>query len=85
MLNGELRGGPYDVDAALVRSRLEGGERFVEMDEEDGKPSKSRFTVQARYKGASLCEVEIFSAENWWKRDGGEVLDTCIARHRSAV
>jgi len=30
-------------------------------------------------------EVEIFSAENWWKRDGGEVLDTCIARHRIAV
>jgi sugar phosphate isomerase/epimerase len=30
-------------------------------------------------------EVEIFSVENWWKRDGGEVLDTCIARHRSAV
>ena len=30
-------------------------------------------------------EVEIFSAENWWKRDGAEVLDTCIARHRSAV
>jgi len=30
-------------------------------------------------------EVEIFSAENWWKRDGGEVLDTCIARHRTAV
>ena len=33
----------------------------------------------------SYSEVEIFSAENWWKRDGGEVLDTCIARHRSAV
>ena len=31
------------------------------------------------------AEVEIFSAENWWKRDGGEVLDTCISRHRSAV
>ena len=30
-------------------------------------------------------EVEIFSAENWWKRDGGEVLDTCIERHRTAV
>lgn len=30
-------------------------------------------------------EVEIFSAENWWRRPGGEVLDTCIARHRSAV
>jgi len=34
---------------------------------------------------AGYSEVEIFSAENWWKRDGGEVLDTCIARHRSAV
>ena len=34
---------------------------------------------------AGYSEVEIFSAENWWKRDGGEVLDTCIARHRSTV
>ena len=34
---------------------------------------------------AGYAEVEIFSAENWWKRDGGEVLDTCISRHRSAV
>ena len=30
-------------------------------------------------------EVEIFSARDWWLRDGAEVLDTCIARHRSAV
>jgi len=37
----------------------------------------------AGFEGYS--EVEIFSADNWWKRDGGEVLDTCIARHRSAV
>jgi len=34
---------------------------------------------------AGYSEVEIFSSENWWKRDGGQVLDTCIARHRSAV
>ena len=34
---------------------------------------------------AGYSEVEIFSVENWWKRDGGEVLDTCIQRHRSAV
>jgi sugar phosphate isomerase/epimerase len=31
------------------------------------------------------AEVEIFSALDWWKRDGAEVLATCIARHRSAV
>jgi sugar phosphate isomerase/epimerase len=34
---------------------------------------------------AGYAEVEIFSTENWWKRDGGEVLDTCIERHRRAV
>jgi sugar phosphate isomerase/epimerase len=34
---------------------------------------------------AGYSEVEIFSAGNWWQRDGGEVLDTCIARHKSAV
>jgi sugar phosphate isomerase/epimerase len=28
-------------------------------------------------------EVEIFSAENWWKRSGDEVLRTCIERFNS--
>jgi sugar phosphate isomerase/epimerase len=42
-----------------------------------------RWVEAAGYGGYS--EVEIFSADNWWKRDGGEVLDTCIARHRTAV
>jgi sugar phosphate isomerase/epimerase len=34
---------------------------------------------------AGYSEVEIFSTGNWWKREAGEVLDTCIARHRTAV
>jgi sugar phosphate isomerase/epimerase len=34
---------------------------------------------------AGYSEVEIFSTGNWWRRDHGEVLDTCIARHRSVV
>ncbi|MDO9359533.1 MAG: sugar phosphate isomerase/epimerase family protein [Polaromonas sp.] len=34
---------------------------------------------------AGYSEVEIFSSGNWWQKNGGEVLDTCIARHRSAV
>ncbi len=34
---------------------------------------------------AGYSEVEIFSTENWWKRDHGEVLDTCIQRHKAAV
>lgn len=34
---------------------------------------------------AGYSEVEIFSAGNWWQQGSGEVLDTCIARHRTAV
>ncbi len=45
---------------------------------------KIRGWVEAQgFQGFS--EVEIFSTENWWQRDHLEVLDTCIARHRSAV
>ncbi|MBL0918115.1 MAG: sugar phosphate isomerase/epimerase [Hydrogenophaga sp.] len=34
---------------------------------------------------AGFSEVEIFSTGNWWQRPHDEVLQTCIARHRSAV
>lgn len=34
---------------------------------------------------AGYSEVEIFSKATWWQRDGGEVLDTCIQRHRACV
>lgn len=34
----------------------------------------------AGYQG--FCEVEVFSAENWWKRDPAEVLDVIVARFR---
>jgi sugar phosphate isomerase/epimerase len=37
----------------------------------------------AGYRGH--CEVEILSAENWWKRDPHEVLRVCIERHRTVV
>jgi sugar phosphate isomerase/epimerase len=30
-------------------------------------------------------EVEIFSQNNWWQREHGDVLDTCIQRHKTAV
>lgn len=38
---------------------------------------------QAGFQG--FAEVEIFSELDWWQRPGAEVLDTCIARHRSVV
>ena len=37
----------------------------------------------AGYTG--LYEVEIFSAENWWRRNPDEVLRICVQRHRSVV
>jgi sugar phosphate isomerase/epimerase len=36
---------------------------------------------QAGYHGPQ--EVEIFSARNWWKRPGAEVIATCIERYRT--
>ena len=30
------------------------------------------------------CEVEVFSAQNWWRRDPGEVLDVVADRFRTA-
>ena len=41
-----------------------------------------RWIEDAGYAG--YAEVEIFS-DYWWSRPGEEVLDTCIARHQSAV
>ncbi len=37
----------------------------------------------AGYRGH--CEVEILSANNWWKRDPNEVLRVCIERHQTVV
>jgi sugar phosphate isomerase/epimerase len=33
---------------------------------------------------SGMHEVEIFSANNWWKRDPDEVLITCKLRHETA-
>ncbi|HET7084874.1 MAG TPA: sugar phosphate isomerase/epimerase family protein [Rhizomicrobium sp.] len=40
-----------------------------------------RMIEAAGYNGPQ--EVEIFSAKNWWKRPGDEVIATCIARYHS--
>jgi sugar phosphate isomerase/epimerase len=45
-------------------------------------PLIRRWMTDAGYRG--FHEVEIFSAENWWRRDGDEVLLTCRRRHAEA-
>lgn len=59
LLHGRWKGEDRDCDAALVKVRL-GDVSHVQLDE-DGKPSKSRFSPRNKYKEATLCEVEIFS------------------------
>jgi sugar phosphate isomerase/epimerase len=34
---------------------------------------------------AGRIDVEIFSAENWWKREPDEVLRICLERHQTVV
>ena len=50
----------------------------------DGIIDFKRFRAMIEAAGFSgPQEVEIFSAENWWKRPGDEVLATCIERYRT--
>ncbi len=44
-------------------------------------PGLRRMVEAAGFHGHQ--EVEIFSAENWWKRPGDEVLRTCIERYNT--
>ncbi len=42
--------------------------------------------IRAAVEGAGyagFCEVEVFSADNWWKRDPCEVLDVIVDRFRA--
>lgn len=46
-------------------------------------PQISEWVDGTGYNG--LIEVEIFSAENWWKRPADEVIRTCRERMLSSV
>jgi sugar phosphate isomerase/epimerase len=46
-------------------------------------PAIRGMVEDAGYRG--FCEVEIMSANNWWRRDPDEVLRSCVERHRTVV
>jgi len=58
LLAGKLPQQRLTVDAPLRKSVLQGGERMVRIDEE-GKPSRSRFSEVERYAAATLAEIAI--------------------------
>ena len=59
LIAGSPRQERFEVNAALHKNQLRGGERMVEVNEELGKASLSRFKVIERYADATLVEVEI--------------------------
>jgi 23S rRNA pseudouridine955/2504/2580 synthase len=58
LIEGALPQARLLVDAPLRKSVLQGGERMVRVDDE-GKPSRSRFSEVERYADASLVEVAL--------------------------
>jgi 23S rRNA pseudouridine955/2504/2580 synthase len=58
LLAGALPQQNLIVDAPLRKFALQGGERMVRIDE-DGKPSRSRFSEVERYPSATLAEIAI--------------------------
>ena len=58
LLAGALPQGRLPVDAPLLKSVLQGGERMVRVDEA-GKASRSRFAEVERFGDATLAEVAI--------------------------
>lgn len=59
LIAGSPRQERFEVNAALHKNQLRGGERMVEVNEELGKVSLSRFKVIERYADSTLVEVEI--------------------------
>ena len=46
-------------------------------------PAIRAMVEEAGYRG--FCEVEIMSANNWWRRDADDVLRICVERHAAVV
>lgn len=58
LVKGRWRGVGHWVDAPLRKNTLSGGERVVKVDA-SGKPSRSLFEVEQRYKTATLMRVTL--------------------------
>jgi sugar phosphate isomerase/epimerase len=61
----------------LLNDRGMMGDGVIELKKVRGWVERAGFS--------GFAEVEIFSELDWWQRPGTEVLDTCIARHKSVV
>jgi sugar phosphate isomerase/epimerase len=72
----------YHISDWLVPTRELLNDRGMMGDGVIDLPLIRGWMESAGYRG--MHEVEIFSAQDWWKRDGDEVLLTCRHRHAEA-
>jgi sugar phosphate isomerase/epimerase len=79
---GERRLLAFQLSDWLLTSRDMHADRGMMGDGVIDLPLIRSWMTEAGYRG--FHEVEILSAENWWRRDPDEVLATCRARHQSA-
>jgi 23S rRNA pseudouridine955/2504/2580 synthase len=61
LVMGEWRGGTRKIEAPLRKNTLRSGERIVQVDAEEGKPSLSYFSPVERFEGATLMDVRIIT------------------------
>lgn len=61
LLSGKTDFAMRDVEASLSDFRLAGGERVVTISNHGGRVARTRFISKARYFGATLCDVQIYS------------------------
>ena len=59
LLAGHWAGGQRTVNAPLRKNQLQGGERMVVVDEEDGKQALTLFRPVSRFATATLAEVDL--------------------------
>ena len=81
-----------DCDTLVVEGSVEAtmDSRVIQISERGSFKGSAEIDV-AEIRGlfdgnlTARQKLVIYSTGNWWKRDHGEVLDTCIQRHRAAV
>ncbi|MGB0954550.1 MAG: RluA family pseudouridine synthase [Panacagrimonas sp.] len=61
LLCGRLKGEIRQVDGALTKTAVAGGERIMRVDDESGQDAKTEFHAHTRFAGATLCQVRIHS------------------------
>lgn len=79
LLVGKWEGGEREVDASLVKTRNQDGDRFVEVDEAEGKEARSRFTPRQLFQNCALCEVKIYSGRMHQIRVHAAAIDHAVA------